>query len=280
MPLFFMVSGFFCSSSMQLTWADFLRKKGTTLLLPCFVWGVIIACCRFQSWEILVRNIFLPTRWPFWFFKTLFVVQIVAYISQRIAFLLSKDEKWVLTIAIMISLAVALIPYLGMARIMIPIFWIGYIIKRYYTQFVQCHRLIAIIASILFIGTYCLWYWVTGSDFTQTEIVLKLFKWILAVTGSLSVISLMHEIKATRPFISIIGMSTAGIYILQTFVLEKGLHMLFQKYIDLNNWSLYLNYLLMLGISIVLIVVITWIYKQLCENKYIALIFFGYELKK
>ncbi len=272
-----MVSGFFCTSAMQLTLLEFLRKKSITLLLPCFVWGIIDACFRFQSWATLAEDILLPTHWPFWFFKTLFIVQLVAYISQRMALWLCKKELWALTFAILISLAISIIPYLGMARIMIPMFWIGYLIKRYYKQFVQYHRPIAILASILFITIYGLWYWGIHGDFQLTELVVKICKRVLAVTGSIAIISAMHELKTKHKYISFVGTSTAGIYILQTFILEKGAHFLFLKYIDLSNFPLSLNYLLMLTISLMLVVVITWMYKQLCRSKYIALIFFGHE---
>lgn len=280
MPLFFMVSGFFFSTSMKLSSMEFLRKKGISLLLPCFVWGFIVACCRFQSLELLIRDIFLPIQWPFWFFKTLFVVQLIAYASLRVVSILCKNEKLALATAILISLGFTFIPYLGMARMMIPMFWIGYIIKRYYAQFVQYHRIIAIIALILFIGIYCLRCGLTNSDLIIIEIVFKLFKWSLAITGSLAVISAMHELKTKRQFISVVGTSTAGIYIIQTFVLEKGLHLLFEKYTDFCNLSLFVNYLLMFAISIALLAIITWIYKQLCKSKFIALIFFGHEQKK
>ena len=277
MPLFFMVSGFFCSSSMKLTLWEFLRKKSIALLFPCFVWGILDSCLHFHSWEILVVDILLPTHWPFWFFKTLFIVQLVAYISQRIALWLCDKEQWSLALAILMSMTVALIPYLGMARIMIPMFWIGYFINKYYKQFVQYHRIIAILTSILYICLFGLWYWGIHSDAQMTELVLKMYKRMLAVTGSVAIISAMHELKARYTYLSLVGTSTAGIYILQTFIIEKGAYFLFPKYIDLSNISLLLNYILMLVISLLLVVFITWMYKYLCKNKYLALIFFGHE---
>ncbi len=275
-----MVSGYFFLSSLRLTWLEFLQKKSIAFLLPCFIWGVVVACCRFQSWKLLAQDIFLPTHWPFWFFKTLFVVQLIAYASQRVASVLCKNEKWTLAIAILLSLGLSVVPYLGMSRVMIPMFWIGYLIKRYYTQFVRYHRLIAVIAFILFLGTFGSSCWVANSALNITDLILKLFKWILAISGSLTVISAMHELKTNRQFIAAVGTSTAGIYILQTFVLEKGLYCLFEKYINIGSWPLYLNYLLMFAISIVLVAVITWLYRQLCKSKFIALIFFGHEQKK
>lgn len=85
MPLFFMVSGFFFPSSVELVWYKFLRKKALTLLLPCITWGIVYACINYESWNVFVANVITPNRWPFWFFKGLFLVQVTGYICLRIA---------------------------------------------------------------------------------------------------------------------------------------------------------------------------------------------------
>lgn len=84
MPLFFMISGFFFASSIKLGWREFLRKKALTLLLPCLVWGIIEAVAKFETWSQLAADIFLPTHWPFWFFKGLFLVQVFVYAIMRL----------------------------------------------------------------------------------------------------------------------------------------------------------------------------------------------------
>lgn len=85
MPLFFMVSGFFFASSTKLTIWEFLRKKCLTLLLPCFVWGIVSSCIYFQTLGGFIQDILVPTHWPFWFLKGLFLTQLVAYICLRMS---------------------------------------------------------------------------------------------------------------------------------------------------------------------------------------------------
>ncbi len=84
MPLFFMISGFFFQSSVKLGWYKFLRKKSLTLLLPCLTWGIIYACINCESWNSFVKDVIFPTHWPFWFFKGLFLVQLIVYLSMRV----------------------------------------------------------------------------------------------------------------------------------------------------------------------------------------------------
>ena len=40
MPLFMMVSGYFFSSSLRLSFGDFIKKKFTQLLLPGLTWSL------------------------------------------------------------------------------------------------------------------------------------------------------------------------------------------------------------------------------------------------
>jgi fucose 4-O-acetylase-like acetyltransferase len=84
MPLFFMVSGFFISSSLQLGWKDFLLKKCIALLLPCFVWTIIFSCVQFPGWHKMLVTIVNPLNWKLWFLKGLFLTQLVLYACVRV----------------------------------------------------------------------------------------------------------------------------------------------------------------------------------------------------
>lgn len=85
MPLFFVISGFFFTSALQLGWKDFLKKKGVTLLLPCFVWAFIYGGIQFTGWEEYVQKLVNPLQWPFWFLKGLFLVQLIIYVCSRMS---------------------------------------------------------------------------------------------------------------------------------------------------------------------------------------------------
>ena len=290
MPLFFMVSGFFFASSLKLNWWQFLQKKAIALLLPCFVWGIFMACATFSTWGTLVENIFLPIHWPFWFLKVLFVVQLFAYISLKLAGCIKIGELKTLVLAIICSIALCFLPYASTARMMILAFWVGYIIKLFYEQFVRHHKLIAIIAAVAFSGIYAFWAIQTLHQPSDTislhqlassehipvmPLVLLACKRLLGIAGSIAIIAAMHDLKKEYKPVAIIGASTAGIYILQTFILEKGLAFVFDKYIDLHFLPIYLNYLLMIGISFILLVFITWLYRQLSKSNIINLTLFG-----
>lgn len=290
MPLFFMVSGFFFASSLKLNWWQFLQKKALTLLLPCFVWGIVVACMEFSSWVNLAADIFIPIHWPFWFLKVLFLVQLVAFISLKLTGYLKIGKIKTLLLAIVCSILFCLLPYASTARMMIPAFWVGYIIKLLYEQFVRHHKLIAIIAAVTFIGLYVFWaiqtlnqpsvsvslhQLLSAESLPVTSILLLLCKRLLGITGSIAIIAALHELKKEYKPVAIIGASTAGIYILQTFVVEKGLAFIFNKYIDLSSLPIYLNYLLMIFISFILLIFITWLYRQLSKSNIISLILFG-----
>ena len=245
---------------------------------------------EFSSWGNLAADIFIPIHWPFWFLKVLFLVQLVAFISLKLTGYLKIGKIKTLLLAIVCSILFCLLPYASTARMMIPAFWVGYIIKLLYEQFVRHHKLIAIIAAVTFIGLYVFWaiqtlnqpsvsvslhQLLSAESLPVTSILLLLCKRLLGITGSIAIIAALHELKKEYKPVAIIGASTAGIYILQTFVVEKGLAFIFNKYIDLSSLPIYLNYLLMIFISFILLIFITWLYRQLSKSNIISLILFG-----
>ena len=291
MPLFFMISGFFFASSIKLGWLEFLRKKTLSLILPCFVWGVVEAVARFDSWSQLIADILLPTHWPFWFFKGLFLVQVFVYATMRLTARIGGANIRVCSL-IFLSLLVYTMPYMAVPRVMLPIFWIGYVMKMKYEQFVTYHRVIGIVAIVLFVGLYYFWnaeamrYSASASltiyhvllgkhGYTGMNLLMLAYRILLATAGSVAIIAAMHEVKNVNKYISVIGASTAGIFILQTYILQYGMRWLFDKYVDLKCLPLFSNYMLMLIISIAVTGLITWLYQLLRKIEWIDLILFG-----
>lgn len=291
MPLFFMISGFFFASNMKLSIWEFLRKKGLSLLLPCFVWAIVYSFLHFQSWSVLVKGIFIPAHWPFWFFKGLFLVQLTAYLSMKIAERIG-GTKIQLSSSILISLIVYVMPYMGVARVMIPIFWIGYAMKMYYEQYIRYHRPIGLIALIVFAGLYYFWngeimhYSASASvtlyhvvlgkhGYTLLNFLMLAYRICLGIAGAVAVISLMHEVKNVNKFITYVGSSTAGIYILQATILEIVLYRIFFNYVNLSGISKLSIYFIMFVIAIGLVALLTWLYRFLSRNSVVDLILFG-----
>ena len=292
MPLFFMVSGFFFASSMKLGWWEFLCKKALTLLLPCFIWGIVEAIMRFDSWSQIEADILLPTHWPFWFFKGLFLVQVFVYVIMRLAARIGGGANIRVCSLILLSLLVYAMPYMAVPRVMLPIFWIGYVMKMKYDEFVTYHRVIGISALVLFAGLYYFWngetmhYSASASvtiyhvllgkhGYTGMNLLMLGYRILLGAAGSVAIIAAMHELKSVHRYIGIIGASTAGIYILQTYIVQKGMGGLFEQYVDLSGWPMACNYLLIAVISIAMTVIITWLYQVMKKSPMIDMLLFG-----
>ena len=247
MPLFFMISGFFFTSSIKLGIKDFLLKKSVSLLLPCFIWAIIYAFVNWSGIKEFFLNIAIPSHWPFWFFKGLFIVQLLAYLFLHLSrMIFPDDELGGVLIASLFSLIVYFLPYMAVPRVMIPIFFFGYLMRLYYEKFVRYYRVIGFVALLLFCGLFYFWnaevmHYSAGASVTIYGVILGkhgynihhllmlLYRIVIGSVGSLAVISLMHEIRGVPQIISKIGMSTAGIYIIQTLILERILSELFKR---------------------------------------------------
>ena len=292
MPLFFMVSGFFFASSEDLPVWEFLKKKSIALLLPCFTWGIIYSCIYFQSWPHLILSVLFPTNWPLWFLKGLFLVQIAAYVSLKLAARMGGGKNKMLLFAILLSMTVYMLPYFAIPRVMMPIFWIGYIMRRYYEPFKRYHRVIGIVALLLFMGLYGFWDDITMCYYGKASVTIYhvllgkhgytvwtmlrvVYRIVLGAAGSIAVIAWMHEWKYENKYVSLIGSSTAGIYILQTLLLENGLSLLFSKYVGSWGCNSIVLYAGLFVASVALVVLFTWIYQGVRKCKWVDLLLFG-----
>lgn len=197
-----------------------------------------------------------------------------------------------LSSSILISLIVYVMPYMGVARVMIPIFWIGYAMKMYYEQYIRYHRPIGLIALIVFAGLYYFWngeimhYSASASvtlyhvvlgkhGYTLLNFLMLAYRICLGIAGAVAVISLMHEVKNVNKFITYVGSSTAGIYILQATILEIILYRIFLNYVNLSGISKLSIYFIMFVIAIGLVALLTWLYRFLSRNSVVDLILFG-----
>lgn len=171
-------------------------------------------------------------------------------------------------------------------------FWIGYIMKMYYESYKRYHRIIGIVALVVFAGLYYFWderamYYSASASvtlyhvllgkhgYTMVNIFWMLYRIALGAAGSLVVISAMHELKSVNKYITTIGASTAGLYVLQMIVLQEGLRWIFERYVDLGCLPLAANYVLMFVISIVCTIALTWLYHQMKRSSTVDLLFFG-----
>lgn len=149
MPLFFMVSGFFAASSWKLDALEFLRKKCIGLLLPCITLGILML--PFRGLENLTLINVLTLQWfPLWFIRELFKVQLLTYLAVRLS-----GKR--MPIAVLLTMVVYVLPFCACARMMLPFFWLGYVLNKHYA-WIQDHCnilliIIAVLSGILY------WFW-------------------------------------------------------------------------------------------------------------------------
>lgn len=233
MPLFFVVSGFFFPSALKLGWKDFLLRKSIALMLPCLVWTILFSCMHFPGWSAFLHKVANPFHWDLWFLKGLFLVQLVEYTLIKITkHLKLRHPLW---IAATLSMVVYFLPFMSVPRVMIPMLWIGYFIRVHYDWFRKHYLWIALIAITGYLILFP--YWTSeiqemygGANVkiisvllgkTDVGMLIKLgYRILIGAFGSVAIIAALHVLKKVPQWISVMGSSTAAIYILQSLVLE------------------------------------------------------------
>ena len=293
MPLFFVISGFFISSALKLSWKDFLIKKGISLLLPCLVWTIIFSCLDFQGWHKMIMTIFNPLHWKLWFLKGLFIVQLVVYICIRLStrFLKESGANKIILCAILLSSVVYFLPFMSIPRIMVPMIWTGYIIRLKYEWFVENYYWIALASIVTFILLYQFWntdvqemyagakiklYEVILGKAPGTELWKMAYRILIGACGSVAIIASMHVLQSIPKWISVVGASTAAIYILQSFILEymMGKYLVSLSFIySLPCWVILSVYLPC--ITFVVIALCLALRKLIQRNAYVSMLLIG-----
>lgn len=292
MPLFFVISGFFISSALKLSWKDFLIKKGISLLLPCLVWTIIFSCLDFQGWHKMIMTIINPLHWKLWFLKGLFLVQLIVYICVKTSTRLYVGGKSrIILCAILLSSVVYFLPFMSIPCVMVPMIWIGYIIRLKYEWFVENYYWIALASIVTFILLYQFWntdvqemyagakvkiYEVIFGKTNWMELIKMVYRILIGACGSVAIISSMHVMKNIPKWISLVGASTAAIYIIQSLIMENlmGTYMASPSFIyQLPQWVIFSVYLPI--ITIVVIVLCLALRKLIQKNAYVSMLLIG-----
>ncbi len=289
MPLFFMISGFFFASSLRLDIQSFLRKKSIVLLLPCFVWTILYSIINFQDFNTLLIHIIDPRKWSFWFLKELFKVQIVIYLLVRVSERIMGGGNWLL-FAVMMSISVYSLPFMSVARVMVPMFWIGYLIHLYYDWFREHYMLIGITALVLYIpllyfwnSEYMLYYagfpikiqdMVCNGNRGFRDFLILIYRICLGGLGSISVIALFHLIQKIPSILSSIGASTMGIYVTQALVLEYLCGAYIPSLTRITD-NPYILWLLILGFALWMVFFCYGIYLLIKKQYILSLLLYG-----
>ncbi|MHB9296593.1 hypothetical protein PilKf_02366 [Pillotina sp. SPG140] len=164
MPLFFMISGFFFVSSLNLSFNEVLRKRFFVLIIPHIAWIIILAFAdygmTFLGWRRasgrpftvpgqLVAFLTPDPDTDLWFFRELFVTDLLVFIFCK----LFKKRYILAFVASM--LFVTLFDWFGLTtraqRYMMPVFWTGILLKAYYPVFTKHLNKFIISFGILFV---------------------------------------------------------------------------------------------------------------------------------
>lgn len=291
MPLFMIIAGYFARKSLELDFGPFIRKKFTQLLLPCITWGVLIFVIRncvsdqgFSLIETIYGN--------FWFLKSVFISYLLAWASYRI-------EKYIhvqclgVILCILISL---FLPQFNVIRLF-PCFIFGIILRKNRELFFAKNRrwLRIAVSLLLYIVCFSLDHysdWVYGSissfwadiSLFQSFAIGYICRIVMGITASLCIIIGFYSLFSSSQYgngilsrIAELGSLTLGIYIIQTYLLEKAL----AAVINLDSLNYWLSYFLVMpAISMLVIWICTLIIKVMYRNKWLALFFYGKTFQK
>ncbi len=283
MPLFMMISGYFAVSSMSLNFKTFITKKSIQLLLPCLIWGIIIAMItnRSMASTFSAGHIFVD----FWFLKTCFVCYLMAYVVHRF----KKLRLYVLILTLLFS---QIAPLVVSLKYMFPCFIIGMMLKSQ-PRMLQWVTGKSLVFLLLFIAMLFIWderFWPYANFKAALEsrelatLANTFFIWfyrlLIGIVGSLAFIGLFKRIfdgdKARlSPGIKALcsyGQYTLGIYILQSVILETWM----KNTINLDTLPPFVfNFIVSPIISIALIYICSLIIKVINKNHYSALLLLG-----
>lgn len=236
MPLFMMISGFFFAMTLKSGIGKNILTKARQLLLPALCWTAFFELLSLMEGQNLfsLRSFSSGIVLNFWFLKSAFACSILGmvpfYIFRRHFFLSA-------VMSLIVSQALSKLPVVNLP-FMYPAFLIGGIIYRYHARFIISARWIIPICGFVWIicNTFldadayrCM---NIGFSSATHESILKLaflriYKYVMGLCGAIAFIALFDVIfsspRAGRFFTAASdwGKMTLGIYILQTFLLER-----------------------------------------------------------
>ena len=233
MPLFMLVCGYFSIRSLEIPIKSLLEKKSKQLLIPVISCTILIIC-------LFGGGIRLEIIGCVWFLKNLFVCYLIARFVKcvKIPVEITFPLSWVILL---------IIPYSGtlMINFLYFYFCVGYLIHKY-QDYIQSYRVSLFVFSLVFfIAAVCM-HWTNPSEKVDINLLMfSPFKFVVQVfvglSGSIVVIGiceLIYKLFGKRQragkvlsYFSTIGRYTLGIYIVQTFIIER----LITVYIKLNE---------------------------------------------
>lgn len=267
MSLFFVISGFFFKSSLNITCRELIVKKSKQLLLPYIIWTSVYFFLHHQKFDS-ISNVISIIR-NLWFLPALFVIYFISFFAFK------KLKNIYFALIFFILYIVMGCPW-GQS---VPAFLIGILLNSKYKSFNKYQNKLLILSSILFL--ICLVLWKTEYYYYNFELIsldnlewqipniLGIFHMAIGIIGSLfffSLFKIIYRKNRVCLLFSNYGKYTLGIYVLH-FLIIYCLNKIILK--DADNVNIWIYYLAStLFVYFICIVMIKLIHK----NKYIKLI--------
>ncbi|MDR2840494.1 MAG: acyltransferase family protein [Paludibacter sp.] len=299
MPIFFVVSGFFFSSSLKLGVKDFLVKKFVQLILPCIVWQIIYYIAVFIEALATHNEAFLsgglmhlwgiinPYCFP-WFLREIFVSYVLAYFALK---LLKKYH----IAAILSILIVCIAPFLTeFQRFLFPFFWVGILLNNKQQIFFKHVKIISIVTGLLWAVSLLFWnghYTIYETDFQKlfdirhlnfdfTNIGIITFRFFIGLFGSMfwfGIFAIIYRKNRLYNILGKIGKRTLAIYLLSGYMFRFCI----ESIIDFSGFNQWIYTLILTPLfSIILTAVCMLIIGAVQKNSKLDLLLFGNQRKK
>jgi fucose 4-O-acetylase-like acetyltransferase len=155
-----------------------LVKKSSQMLLPWFVWCVLLGLCwnllfnrqLFENGIITVLKQFFysnsGTNSWFWFLREIFISYCITYVCYKIF------KKWIF-VSISACIAVYFLPFdtlwMNQRRVFLPYFMAGILVKNNYHLIVKHMKIILLFSAVLYLSLLPFWgigYWTNPKIFS------------------------------------------------------------------------------------------------------------------
>lgn len=135
MPLFMLISGFLFGFSIKKGWAENIRKKFHSLLVPSFVWAILsVALSMAHNFVhnepitllVFAKSYLTSALFSLWFLWALFGCSLLVALVNRFC----KDSIWIYAAIFIASFFIPDSFSFGLYKYMFPYFLAGYFFQK------------------------------------------------------------------------------------------------------------------------------------------------------
>lgn len=224
MSLFMILCGFFADRALSLPWKDFIAKKGRQLLIPALSTSLLLGILV----SLLHNGTFLTEIYGgVWFLKALFFCFLIVFVAN---FFITSD----IFACLVSSIVLLVIPYGGslMINYYLLFFWTGYFLKKKYHIYIKHRGEVTLLMGLLFVSFIAMGKTQVVDKITLNSLLQApgrmVVEYLCGLSGSLLTFGLCYYVchrcgnSTVIKYISNLGRYTMGIYVIQTFILEKN----------------------------------------------------------